>query len=107
MGVDMGGVPWSVGKNCLYTTGADLTTRLGTVVNMFYGQDENEEDFVVFQVLNRPITGKHGHFCTYSQDSPGMDMIDSTKMSWKCKLLGVAVALPYASCTPKEQVQFY
>ena len=91
----------------MYTNSEDNTTRLGTVVNMFYGQDDKEEDFVVFQVSNKPITGKHGHFCTYSQDSPGMDMVDSSKITWKCKFLGVAVALPYASCTPKELVQFF
>ena len=111
MGVTTGGVPWSVGKHCLYTNENDDTTRLGTIVNMFYGENEMEDDFIIFQLQNKPIITKMGHYCTYSVVSPGMDMVDSGKIAWKCKLLGVEggasnMALPYASCIPKEVVEF-
>jgi hypothetical protein len=88
MGVSTGGVPWSVGKHCLYTNGDSRTTRLGTVVNMFYGENEMEDAFVIFQLQAKTITGKMGHYCKFSDDSPGMDMVDSSKIAWKCKLLG-------------------
>jgi hypothetical protein len=110
--VSTGGVPWSVGKHCLYTNKDTHTTRLGTIVNMFYGEDDMEDDFVIFQLQTKQITGKMGHYCTFSDDSTDMEMIDSSKISWKCKLL-VAVgadsgmALPYASCTPTEEVELY
>jgi hypothetical protein len=112
MGVSTGGVPWSVGKHCLYTNGDSRATRLGTVVNMFYGENEMEDAFVVFQLQAKTITGKMGHYCTFSEDSPGMDMVDSSRIAWKCKLLGNTgagsrMALPYASCTPKEEVELY
>ena len=111
MGVTTGGVPWSVGKHCLYTNGDDRTTRLGTIVNMFYGENDMEDDFVIFQLQSKPITAKMGHYCTYSIVSPGMDMVDSGNIAWKCKLLGTDggpsnMASPYASCTPKEVVEF-
>jgi hypothetical protein len=110
MGVSTGGVPWSVGQHCLYTNGDSHTTRLGTIVNMFYGVDDMEEDFVIFQLQTKPITGNMGHYCTYSDNSTGLEMIDSSKITWKCKLLGAAgansgMALPYRSCTPKEEVE--
>lgn len=111
MGVSTGGVPWSVGKHCLYTNENDSKTRLGTIVNMFCGEDEMEDDFVVFQLRSKLITAKMGHYCNYSQGSEGTDMVDSSKIAWKCKLLGTlgaasGMALPYASCTPKETVEF-
>jgi hypothetical protein len=111
MGVKTGGVPWSVGKHCLYQKGDDDTTLLGTIVNMFYGENEMEDAFVIFQLQKKPITSKMGHYCTYSVDSPGMDMVSSMNIAWKCKLLGVnggpsRMALPYASCTTKEAVEF-
>jgi hypothetical protein len=104
MGVDTGGVPWSVGKHCLYTNGDERTTRLGTIVNMFYGQNDRDEDFVIFQLQNKEVTAKMGHYCTFSNNSTGMDMVDSSKITWKCKLLGGRLALPYASTSPKEDV---
>jgi hypothetical protein len=112
MGVSTGGVPWSLGKHCLYTNGDSRTTRLGTVVNMFYGEDDMEDDFVIFQLQAKQITGKMGHYCTFSDNSQGMDMVDSSKIAWKCKLLvatgaNSGMALPYASCTPKEEVELY
>ena len=111
MGVTTGGVPWSVGKHCLYQKGDDDTTRLGTIVNMFYGEDEFEDAFVIFQLQKKPITTKMGHYCTYSVDSSGMDMVSSLNLTWKCKLLGMnggpsRIALPYASCTTKETMEF-
>ena len=77
MGVAIAGVPWSVGKHCLYTDGANRATRLGTVVNMFFGENDLGDDFVIFQLQNKPITAKKGHYCTYSNDSPGKEQADS------------------------------
>ena len=64
MGVTTGGVTWSVGKHCLYTNRDDRTTRLGTIVNMFYGENDMEDDFVIFQLQSKPITAKMGHYST-------------------------------------------
>jgi len=111
MGVTIAGVPWSVGKHCLYTDGANRATLLGTVVNMFFGENDLGDDFVIFQLQIKPITAKKGHYCTYSNDSPGKDMVLWSRLTWKCKLFGAQggaspMALPYASCTPKELMEF-
>jgi hypothetical protein len=111
MGVMTGGVPWSIGKHCLYTKGGEDTTLLGTIVNMFYGENEMEEAFVIFQLQRKTITSKMGHYCTFSLDDAGTDLVSSVNIAWKCKLLGMtggssSMALPYASCTPKEIVEF-
>ena len=109
--MSIGGVPWSVGNHCLYQFDANSATHLGTVVNMFYGMDEMEEDFVIFQVLKKPITTRMGHYCEYSTNSQDMDMVLWKQITWKCKLLAVrggqsGMALPYASCTSRELMVF-
>jgi hypothetical protein len=111
IGVSIGGVPWSVGKHCLYLNGDNRATCLGTVVNMFYGQDDMQDDFVVFQVQNKPITTIMGHYCTYANDSPDMDMVFWDGITWMCKLFAPrggqsGMALPYASCTSHELMEF-
>jgi hypothetical protein len=95
----------------LYTVGDDRVTRLGTVLNMFYGVDTLDDEFIVLELENKPITARMGHCCTYSSNSRVNDLVLWNKITWKCKLIqtqnGVGgMALPFQSCTPKELMEF-
>jgi len=110
LGVEIGGVPWWLGKHCLFKDD-DGATHLGTVVNMYHGEDDMEDDFVVFLLQIKPITTYMGHYCTYSNDSPGTRLVWWNRITWKCKLLqglggASGMALPYASCTSNELMEF-
>jgi len=110
-GVGIGGVPWKVGRHCLYLDGADRGTRLGVVVAMISGIDDMEDPFVIFQVDNKPITAHMGHYCLFSNDTQTTEFISWTQVTWMCKVLKVDggranMALPYASCTSRELVKF-
>ena len=111
IGVSTGGVPWYLGKHYLYLDRDNLSTCLGTVVNMFYGQDAMQDDFVVFQVQQKLITTRMGHYCLYSNESPGMELVLWDRLTWKCKLFTAGggpsgMTLPYASCTSQELMEF-
>ena len=105
-GVSIGGVPWKVGRHCLYTAD-DGSTRLGTVLDMFKGRDDMHDDFVVLRVENKPITACMGHFCFYSNDSDATVLVLWNQIIWVCKMITVRggqvhMALPFASCTSRE-----
>jgi hypothetical protein len=109
--VSIGGVPWQVGRHCLYYDGADSATLLGTVVSMFLGTDGMDDDFVIFQVENKPITTHMGHYCLFSNDAPTTVFVLWTQITWMCKMFKVQrgqanMALPYVSCTSRELMEF-
>jgi hypothetical protein len=110
-GVSVGGVPWKVGRYCLYRADADNSTRLGKVVTMFLAKDDMDDNFVVFQVENKPITTYMGHYCMFSDDQPTTVFVLWTKITWMCKILKVQggqadMALPYVPCTSRELMEF-
>ena len=109
--MSIGGVPWKNGSHCLYRAGAGHTTLLGKVLVMFHGKDDMMDDFVLFQLKNMRITTHMGHYCLFSCDTQRTDLVLWSEISWKCKVFegrGRAgdMALPYASCTTQELVQF-
>jgi hypothetical protein len=113
-GVSIGGIPWQVGRHCLYLNGADSDTRLGVVDAMISGMDNMEDPFVIFQVVNKPrhalfFTARVGHYCLFSNDSQTTEFVLWTQITWICKIFkvqGANMALPYASCTSRELVTF-
>jgi hypothetical protein len=110
-GVEIGGVPWKVGRHCLYLHGADGGTRLGVVVAMMSGMDDMEEPFVLFQVDNKPIAANMGHYLLFSTDTHTTEFVLWTRVTWLCKVLEVQgglahMALPIASCTSREVADF-
>jgi hypothetical protein len=108
-GVITGGIPWQVGRHCLYLNGADGGTRLGVVDAMISGMDDMEDPFVIFQVVNKPITARVGHYCLFSNDSQTTEFVLWSQIAWICKyfkIQGTNMALPYASCTSRELVTF-
>lgn len=65
-----------------------------------------------YRNAHRTRCPKCGEERMFSGNSQGMEMVDSSKIAWKCKLLvatgaNSGMALPYASCTPKEEVELY
>jgi len=109
-GVYIGGVPWQVGRHCLYEA-ADGATHLGTVLDMFKGRDDMDDEFVVFRVENKPITAYMGHFCFFSNDSRATVLVLWNRILWMCKMLTVRegqvnLGLPFVSCTSRERVEF-
>ena len=111
IGVFVGGVPLRIGHHCLYNAGEYDDTRLGVVLEMFYGKDDMMDEFVILQVQNKPITTYMGHYCFFS-DAPQIptEMVLWSKLTWKCKTFkmqgGGNMALPYVSCTSVELVEF-
>jgi len=108
-GVDTGGVPWTVGNHCLYSdTGGK--TRFGTVLNMFHGVSDMDEDFVIFELQDKPISNYMGHYCILSDDGFMNVLVVWHEVIWKCKQLRLGenntIALPFASCTPNELIEF-
>ena len=109
--MSIGGVPWKVGRHCLYRDSADSVTLLGTVVSMFLGKDDMDDDFVIFQVENKPITTSMGHYCLFSNDSPTTVLVLWTQITWMCKMFKVQggqanMALSYVSCSSWELMEF-
>jgi hypothetical protein len=109
-GVYISGVQWRVGRHCLYKA-EDGTTHLGTVLDMFKAKDNMGDDFVVLRVENKPITAYMGHYCLFSHDSRETVLVLWDRILWMCKLLTVRggkvnMALPFVSCTSREQVEF-
>ena len=81
------------------------------VVDMFKSRDDMLDDFVIFRVEQKPITTYMGHYCLFSNDSHATVLVFWRQITWMCKMLtmrGVQVnmALPYASCTSRELVEF-
>ena len=108
--MSIGGVPWQVGQHCLYHAGPGGATHLGTVTTVYHGMDELMDDVVIFQVENKHITHKMGHYCLFSNDQRATVAWVSWKLvTWKCKILRVNntdMALPYVSCSSHELMEF-
>ena len=82
-----------------------------TVVSMFLGTDNLDDNSVIFQVENKPITTCMGHYCLFSNDSPTTVLVLWTQITWMCKMFKVQggqanMALPYVSCTSRELMEF-
>jgi hypothetical protein len=95
----------------MYLDGADGGTRLGVVVAMIRGTDDMEDPFVIFQVDKKAITAIMGHYCLFSNDTQTTEFVFWTQVTWVCKILKVQggranMALPYASCSPRELAEF-
>jgi hypothetical protein len=88
-GVDIGGVPWKVGRYCMYLNGANGATHLGMVVGMICGMDAMEDLFVIFQVDKKQITKRMGHYCLFSDDTQTTEYVSWTQVTWVCKTLKV------------------
>jgi hypothetical protein len=109
-GVSIGGVRWRLGQHCLYTPGCGAP-KLGTVLNMFHGTDDRMDEFVIFQVENKPITTYMGHYCLFSNHPPSTIMVLWSQITWKCMIFKVKggskdMALPIMSCTSTERMEF-
>jgi hypothetical protein len=109
-GVSIGGVPWKVGSNCLYQEGPGGATLFGTVVNMYHFKTDIMDDFIIFQLENKPIMSRMGHYCWLSRDGYTTVFALWSNVTWKCKALLLEgkplMVLPFASCTSKELIAF-
>jgi hypothetical protein len=110
-GVSIGGVPLRPGQHCLYMDASGGVTRFGTILNMFHSIDEMMDDFVIFQIENKPITTRMGHYCLFSNVSDSTVLVFWSQVIWKCKAFKVEggranMALPFVSCTSRELMEF-
>jgi len=109
-GVAINGIPWHLGKYCLYRAAAGTPLLLGQVKGMYHAKDKMENNFVIFLITNNPITSYHAHYCIYSDHQPTNTLVFWTLLAWKCKVLtlpsGLNMALPFASCTSRELADF-
>jgi len=107
-GVSISKIVWHVGSHCLFKVGLD--TRFGTVVHMFKGADSMLDEFIIFQITNKPITSYMGHYCVFSDEGHSTVLVMWTQILWKCKSLRLGghtnMALPIKSCTSQEMVEF-
>ena len=109
-GVSISGIPWKVGQHCLYDHGPGSATRVDSVTNMFRGMTDMMDEFIIFQLENKPITSRRVHYCLLSNDGYTTEYVLWNQVTWKCKVLSLGddslMALPFASCTPQELVEF-
>jgi hypothetical protein len=108
-GVSVNGVKLRVGNHCLYHDVLAGPTRLGTIVNMFAGTDDSMDEFVLFQIDNMPITAYMDFYCTTTGETGSTKYVFWTQMEWKCKTFTMPtdiIALPFASCTSRELMEF-
>ena len=110
-GVSVNGVPLKIGHLCLFRRETNSTVLLlGEVGMMYYGTDDMDDEFVIFQMEKRGITTYMGHYCLYSIANSGTVLVMWKQMAWRCKALtspaGHPLALPFASCTTEELMQF-
>jgi hypothetical protein len=110
-GVLIGGVDWKVGKHCLYQDGAGGVSRFGTVSNMYHGLTDVLDDFVIFELENKPITSYMGHYCLLPTSPDGYTTVFVLwdQVTWQCQLLSLGdltmMALPFKSCFSEELVE--
>jgi hypothetical protein len=83
---------------------------LGSVTNMFHGTTSEMDAFVIYELENKPITSYMGHYCLFSDVVATTVYVLWTQLTWKCKILMLndnkMMALPFASCSSTELVQF-
>jgi hypothetical protein len=107
-GVSISKVVWHVGSHCVYKVGS--ATRFGTVTHMFKGTDSMLDEFIIFQLTNKPITHYMGHYCVFSDEGHSTVLVWWTQILWKCKALSLGgqfhMGLPFKSCTSEELVEF-
>jgi hypothetical protein len=104
--VSINGIPWLTGKYCLYRESENTELLLGQVTKMFYARSVMDDEFVIFQITNKPITSYHGHYCLYTNNNPTIKMVLWSLIAWKCKVMtlpsGSEMALPIACCKSHE-----
>jgi hypothetical protein len=110
-GVSISGVPLQVGTYCLYHDESCDVTCLGKVFQMFNGEDDSGDPLVIFRLERKPITTSMGHYCFFLDTERNDTVFVSwTQIDWKCKILkmqgGQSMALPFASCTSCELMEF-
>jgi hypothetical protein len=108
-GVSINGTKLRIGNHCLYHDVFAGPTRFGMIVDMFTGTDDSMDEFVLFQIDNKPITTYMDFYCTSTGVARSTKYVLWTQMEWKCITFPMAaeiIALPYASCTSHEQMEF-
>jgi hypothetical protein len=108
-GVSISGTKFRIGNHCIYHDVFAGPTRFGIIVDMFTGTDDSMDEFVLFQIDNKPITTYMNCYCTSSGVSRSTKYVLWTQIEWKCitfTMPAEIIALPYASCTSHELMEF-
>jgi hypothetical protein len=76
---------------------------------MFHGMTTMMDDFIVFEIEQKPITSYRRHYCLLSDVGHNTEFVMSDQVLWKCKalLLGghTRMFLPIQSCTSEELLE--
>jgi hypothetical protein len=108
-GVSTGGVLWRVGSHCMYHDVSDGATKSGTVTSMYHGMSTMLDEFIVFEIEQKPITSYRRHYCLLSDVGHTTVFLMSNQVLWKCKALlfggHTRMVLPIQSCTSEELLE--